>query len=287
MIKPCNSRSLGISIGCSLDRAYEFLRLPENFPKWASGLAGSLRKSDGGWVAETPEGPMKVRFSERNAYGVLDHWVFPMSGDPVYVPLRVVANGSGCELILTLFQLPGVAEGKFAADADWVMRDLKAAKALLESLPIARTGEANMKTLHFSVDIKAPREKVWRKMLDHESYKIWTAEFAPGSDYEGSWEKGQKIRFLAPDGSGMVSMIAENKPFEFISIKHLGFIKDGVEITESPEVKAWAPAFENYTLSQTNGVTGVAVDMDITPEYELIMEQVWPKALEKLKVICE
>lgn len=144
-----------------------------------------------------------------------------------------------------------------------------------------------MKKLHFSIAINAPREKVWSKMLDRESYKVWAAEFMPGSDYEGSWEKGRRIKFLAPDGNGMISMIAENKPYEFISIKHLGFIKDGIEDTESPEVRTWAPAFENYTFRETKGVTGVEVDMDTTPEYEEFMARLWPKALAKLKMLCE
>lgn len=131
--KPSESRSLSVSIELSLERAYNFLSLPENFPKWASGLAGSQRKIDGQWVAETPEGPMKVRFSERNAFGVLDHWVYPRPEVQIYIPMRVVSNGSGCELVLTLFRLPEMTNEKFSADAEWVMRDLTAAKNLLES----------------------------------------------------------------------------------------------------------------------------------------------------------
>ncbi|NJM75772.1 MAG: SRPBCC domain-containing protein [Acaryochloridaceae cyanobacterium RU_4_10] len=144
-----------------------------------------------------------------------------------------------------------------------------------------------MKTLHFSIAIHAPKDKVWRAMLDREGYKIWTAEFAKDSYYEGSWAKGEKIKFLAPDGNGLTSVIAENRPFEFVSIKHLGYIKDGIEDTESPDIKAWAPLFENYTFSENNGVTEVQVDMDVTPEFAECMEQTWPKALAKLKLICE
>jgi hypothetical protein len=144
-----------------------------------------------------------------------------------------------------------------------------------------------MKTLHFSIAINAPKEKVWNRMLELDSYKIWTAEFAEGSYYEGSWEKGSNIKFLSPEGGGLTSVIAENKPLEFISIKHLGYINDGIEDTESPETKAWAPLFENYTLSANNGITEVQVDMDVTPDFEECMQQSWPKALAKLKTICE
>jgi hypothetical protein len=107
--------------------------VPENFSKWASGLGTSLRQAGGDWIVETPEGPATVRFSERNSYGVLDHSVRLPRGGSVYVPLRVVARDEGCELVVTLFRQPDMSDAKFAADAEWVMRDLHAAKRLLET----------------------------------------------------------------------------------------------------------------------------------------------------------
>jgi hypothetical protein len=127
------ARNLSVSINRSAAEAYEFLSVPENFSRWASGLGASLRRAGGGWIAETPEGPATVRFSERNAFGVLDHWVTPARGATVYIPLRVIANGDGCELVLTLFRQPDMSDEKFAADAEWVRRDLLAAKRILEA----------------------------------------------------------------------------------------------------------------------------------------------------------
>jgi len=125
-------RRLTLAIDRSAAEAYEFLSAPENFPKWASGLAASLRKVGDDWVADTPEGRAVVHFSERNDYGVLDHAVTLPRGVTVYVPLRVVEKEAGCELVLTLFRQPGMSDERFAADAQWVMRDLGAAKRLLE-----------------------------------------------------------------------------------------------------------------------------------------------------------
>jgi len=127
------TKQLSVSIRLNAKEAYKRLWPPRTFPKWASGLAGSLRKTRRGWIAQTPEGPAKVRFSERNAFGVLDHWVRLPGGVEIYVPLRVVANGDGCELVLTLFRQPGMSAAKFAADARWVARDLAAAKKLLDA----------------------------------------------------------------------------------------------------------------------------------------------------------
>jgi hypothetical protein len=126
------TRNLSVSIEPDADAVYAFLSVPENFARWASGL-GSLRRASGQWIADTPDGPMIVRFSEPNAFGVLDHWVSPPSGAQIYIPLRVVKNGSGCEPVFTLFRQPGMDQARFDADAQWVMRDLKTAKQLLEA----------------------------------------------------------------------------------------------------------------------------------------------------------
>lgn len=144
-----------------------------------------------------------------------------------------------------------------------------------------------MKKLHFSRRIDAPREKVWDALLGAESFKAWTAPFMEGSYYDGSWNKGDRIRFLAPDGSGMSSVIAENRPHEFISIKHLGEVKNGVDDFDSESVRRWAPAFENYTLKDVDGTTEVIVDIDVTPDFEQFMEEKWPIALDKLKSLSE
>jgi hypothetical protein len=125
-------RKLAVCIDRPVAEAYEFLAAPENFPKWASGLAGSLRKAGDDWIADTPEGRVTVCFSERNSHGVLDHSVTLPRGTTVYVPLRLVPRGSGCELVLTLFRQPDMTDEKFAADAQWVMRDLEAARGILE-----------------------------------------------------------------------------------------------------------------------------------------------------------
>lgn len=146
------------------------------------------------------------------------------------------------------------------------------------------------KTLRFSTVIQAPRERVWELMLAPDSYREWTAAFAEGSTYEGSWEKGQRIHFVSSaGGGGMVAEVAENRRGEFVSLKHLGELAaDGTVDVDSPAVKAWAPAYENYRfVDKGNGATEVQVEMDSLPSYEDFMNEAWPKALAKLKAVCE
>ena len=83
------------------------------------------------WKAEGPEGPVRIRFTSFNDFGVMDHYV-DIGGDVlVYIPLRVIANASGAEVMLTLFRQPGMSEDKFAADVEWVERDLAALRTLM------------------------------------------------------------------------------------------------------------------------------------------------------------
>lgn len=149
-----------------------------------------------------------------------------------------------------------------------------------------------MQKLHFSITINAPKEKVWNTMLEDQTYREWTTAFNPGSYYKGDWSKGSKMLFLGPnpengEEGGMVSRIAENKPYEFISIEHLGIVKNGIEDTTSEEAKKWTPAFENYTFEEVNGTTRLLVDTDSEESYAEMFNNMWPEALQKLKNLAE
>lgn len=146
--------------------------------------------------------------------------------------------------------------------------------------------------LHFEILINAPVSRVWDVMLGEETYKQWTVPFEPTSYFEGSWGKGDAIKFLSEGGDGMYSEIAENIPHKFISIKHLGIIKNGIKDHESEEAKKWGSAFENYTFTDDGGKTQLNVDIDMpftpeTKEVKEMFEDMWPKALQKLKELCE
>jgi len=127
-----------ITLSVTVDRPwrslYEAFWRPEAFPTWASGLGRSRLSQQGErWLAQGPEGAVVIRFTDHNPYGVMDHWVELASGESVYVPLRIIANGDWAEVQLTLFQQPGVDEATFARDAAWVRQDLQALKALAEA----------------------------------------------------------------------------------------------------------------------------------------------------------
>jgi len=126
------TRIISVSIDRPSREVYDFVSNPANLPRWASGLGKSIKNVNGEWVAETSNGPVEVRFAPRNNLGVLDHYVTLPTGAVIYVPLRVIPNGSGSELTFTLFRQPDMTDQKFQEDAEWVLRDLTKLRDILE-----------------------------------------------------------------------------------------------------------------------------------------------------------
>jgi hypothetical protein len=126
------SRTVSVAINCDPATVYEFVSNPENLPKWAKMFSRSIKKSNGGWVVETPQGQANARFSRRNDFGILDHYVSPAPGVEVFVPMRVVPNGSGSEVIFTVFQPGDMSDEKYAEDIRWVEQDLHHLKSIME-----------------------------------------------------------------------------------------------------------------------------------------------------------
>jgi hypothetical protein len=112
---------------------YEFASDPRNLPRWAAGLSRSEVRKDGDeWVADAPFGKVRVRFAQRNSFGVMDHDVKLESGVTIHNPMRVVPNREGSEFIFTLIRQPGVSDRQFAKDKAAVEKDLRTLKELLE-----------------------------------------------------------------------------------------------------------------------------------------------------------
>lgn len=147
-----------------------------------------------------------------------------------------------------------------------------------------------MKQMNFEVSINAATEKVWNTLWDDASYRKWTSAFSPTSyAVTDNWKEGTKVLFLDAANSGMVSTVVANKPYEFMSIKHLGEVKDGVEDTTSEKVQAWNGAMENYTLIATPVGADLKIEMtgNIPDEFMDYFQKTWPVALEKVKELAE
>lgn len=126
------SQHVSVSIDRPAAEVYEFASNPANLPRWAAGVSGSIKKVGDDWVAESPMGEVKIKFADRNSFGVLDHDVTLPSGETFYNPMRVFPNDDGSEVVFTLYRRPGMSDEAFTADADMISSDLRTLKSLLE-----------------------------------------------------------------------------------------------------------------------------------------------------------
>jgi hypothetical protein len=128
------SETVTISIDCPVQAVYEFLADPRNLPSWLADIGGTIQQvRDEQWVVETPAGPYTFRFCPRNRFGVLDFAVFRADRSVLEMPVRVVANQGGTELMLTIHRTPDKAEVVHASEVEWIRVDLATLKTLLEA----------------------------------------------------------------------------------------------------------------------------------------------------------
>ena len=145
-----------------------------------------------------------------------------------------------------------------------------------------------MENLEYKIVISAPAKKVWETMLQEETYKQWVAKSWPNSSYEGKWAKGEKIKFVGPDGSGTLAEIVELKPYEKVFARHIAVLASGgKEDRTSEAAKGWVGTTERYQFDEHLGKTTLTVSMETTPEWRKMFDDGWPTALEELKTISE
>src|SRR5688572_10595135 len=124
-----------VSIHAPPGTVVAFLRDLENWKTWAPWVRSVARTAPNDWALESDAGTMRFRFVEPNPLGVLDHWVTLASGVIVTNSMRVIANGTGSELAMVLFQWPHMSALEFDRDVRAVTDDLARLKAAAEGQP--------------------------------------------------------------------------------------------------------------------------------------------------------
>lgn len=142
--------------------------------------------------------------------------------------------------------------------------------------------------LHFSININATKEMVWKTLWGKESYKIWTLPFGEGSYYTGDLGPNARIHFLMPEGSGMYSDVIFFKENELVIFKHIGDVINFKEQEISEETKHWTGSLEIYRLVEINAnTTELEVEVDITDAHIEFMKKRFPQSLEVVKELSE
>lgn len=126
------TKTLTVSIERPPGEVYRFVSDPRNFPTWVTSFCRSVRRAGDEWIVETTQAPVKLRFAAKNDLGVLDHYVTVAAGREILVPMRVIPNASGSEVLFTLFRLPEMSDDEYARDLGMVEADLRTLKDVLE-----------------------------------------------------------------------------------------------------------------------------------------------------------
>lgn len=145
-----------------------------------------------------------------------------------------------------------------------------------------------METLSYETIINAPKQKVWDILWGEETYGEWTKFFSPGSQMKTDWKIEGKTYFVNQEGAGMVSTIDSLEEPNQIIFKHLGMVdENGVEDTESMEIKQWSGCFEKYILIDFDGKTKLHTEVQVEKDWEEHMNNGFTKGLEVVKNLAE
>ncbi|NML39736.1 SRPBCC family protein [Chitinophaga sp. G-6-1-13] len=129
------AQTLSITVLRPADDVYAYLSAPANFAIWAEGFGSQLAPTDtpGTWHFKMANGNnATAKFTPPNPFRIVDHYVYPGNGQEVFVPMRVVANGAGSEVLFTLFRQPDMTNEMLAKDKAAVLKDLGNLKKVLE-----------------------------------------------------------------------------------------------------------------------------------------------------------
>ncbi len=140
-----------------------------------------------------------------------------------------------------------------------------------------------MKTLQFKAWIDCTPEELWEVLWSDETYPEWTAVFSEGSHAVSEWKLGGDIQFLGPNGDGIYGIIQQMVAPKKMTFVHQGEMKEGKKLPPSD----WSGSKEAYTLQSDVVGTALTVNLDTTEAFAEYFQDMFPKALQKLKDIAE
>jgi hypothetical protein len=121
-----------VSIDAPPAKVIDFLKEPENLPRWAVGFAKSVRRDASGWYVKTGAGEVGVAIDADPRTGVVDFRMCPAPGVEIVAASRVIPRGKGAEYTFTQFQQPGMPDAAFEQSVKALEHEVNVLKAILE-----------------------------------------------------------------------------------------------------------------------------------------------------------
>ena len=101
----------------------------------------------------------------------------------------------------------------------------------------------------------------------------------------GELKEGSEVQFISSvSGYGVTSLIEKLARSEFVSFRQMADTKDS---GEREREKEWTGGEESYSLGENDDVTTLTVNMDVPPGQEETFKNIFPKALERVKILAE
>ena len=142
-----------------------------------------------------------------------------------------------------------------------------------------------MQKQQFSIEIKAPQERVWNTLWEDKTFRDWASIIDEGTYMVGEIKKGNKVQFISSvSGYGVTSLVEKLILNKLVSFRQMADTKDS---GEREREKEWTGGTESYSLAENDDVTTLAVAIDVPPEQEETFEVRFPKALERVKILAE
>lgn len=141
-----------------------------------------------------------------------------------------------------------------------------------------------MKEMGFSVEIHAPKERVWNTLWQDETLREWAGIIDPGTYMVGDLKEGGEVQFISGNGYGVTALVEKLVAGEFLLFRHQADTQDS---GKQEREKQWTGGKESYSLTEKDGDTTLTATFDVPPDLEKYFKTNYPKALEQVKTLAE
>lgn len=139
--------------------------------------------------------------------------------------------------------------------------------------------------MQFTVEIHAPKEKVWNTLWQDKTFREWAGLIDPGTYIKGELVEGNEVEFIsAENGYGVTSLVEKLIPNEFLLLKHEA---DTQDTGKRERAKEWTGGKESYKLVEKDNVTTLTTVFDVPVQMEEYFNDAYPKALQRVKQLAE
>lgn len=145
-----------------------------------------------------------------------------------------------------------------------------------------------MLKLNYQIEVNAPANVVWSALTEASIYRLWAKAFSPNSQFSGEWLEGEQVSFFDPDLGGTRAIIDRLEPNKHLEYHHVSiFGPADVKQIDSDTAGKWIGSRETFVIEDKQTTTLLTVTIETHPDFVLMFNHGWEKALPAIKLICE